>query len=148
MDEQKQTDIIQTFDSLFTSNKLQMYKVLLPCFESSIQQVLSIYIKYMELLFTIRYFMHYPYAFPPSSKSYDLEQLCAKILPYCTPFEKQQLEKAKEMFANFSNMQEILETINMMQEMFPEGFAFGDNEGSMPSDMMQMFQMFNSSKET
>lgn len=141
MDEQKPTDIIQTFDSLFTNNKLQMYKILLPCFEPAGQQVLSLHIKYMELQYTIQYFKQHPYVFPPEEPN--TEQLCANILPYCTPSEKRQLEQIKEMLANFKNMQEMFETINMMQEMFPEGFSFGDSENGMPADMMQMFQMLN-----
>lgn len=150
MDEQNSSDIIQTFDNLFTNNNIQMYKVLLPYFEPSTQKTMAIYIKFMEFQYTMAYFKHHPYAFLPQNKDLDAGDICKKILPYCAPKEKKQIEQLIEMFANLKNMQEMMDTINMMQEMFPEsfsgsfpeGFPFGDGDGGIPPDMMQMFQMF------
>lgn len=142
MDEQKNPDTIQAFDSLFTNNHLQMYKVLLPYFEPSIQKTIAIYIKYMEFQYTMTYFRHHPYAFMPKNNDFDASNICRTIIPYCAPREKKQMEQMMELFANMKNMQEMMDTINMMQEMFPEGFSFGDGEGGIPPDMMQMFQMF------
>ncbi len=142
MDEQKNPDTIQAFDSLFTNNHLQMYKVLLPYFEPAMQKTIAIYIKYMEFQYTMAYFRHHPYAFMPQKDNFDAAGICRLLIPYCAPREKRQMEQMMDLFANMKNMQEMMDTINMMQEMFPEGFSFGDVEGGISPDMMQMFQMF------
>lgn len=143
MDEKKNPDKIQTFDSLFTNNHIQMYKILLPYFEPSLQKKLAIYIKYMEFQYTLTYFKHHPYAFMPKNSGFDTVEICREIMPYCANHEKMQLEKIMEMFSNFKSMQEMMDTINMMQEMFPDGFSFGEGDGGgFSPDMMQMFQMF------
>lgn len=141
MDETKKPDKIQAFDSLFTNNHIQMYKVLLPYFEPSMQKQIAIYIKYMELQYTLSYFKHHPYAFLPKDDKSDATEICREILPFCSYQQKNQLEKIMDLLVNFKNMQEMMETVNMMKEMFPEGFSIGD-DGGLPPDMMQMFQMF------
>lgn len=139
-DEQKKPDKIQAFDTLFTNNHIQMYKILLPCFDPPIQKQLAIYIKYMEFQYTLSYFKLHPYAYMPKEDSLDMTQIGREIMPYCSPSEKKNLEKMMEMSSTLKNMEEMMATVNMMKEMFPEGFSFGGEDGS--PDIMQMFQMF------
>ena len=44
-DDREQPDKIQAFDALFTTNHIQMYKILLPYLEASLQKQLAVYIK-------------------------------------------------------------------------------------------------------
>ncbi len=55
-DDREQPDKIQAFDALFTTNHIQMYKILLPYLEASLQKQLAVYIKYMEFQYTLTYF--------------------------------------------------------------------------------------------
>ena len=59
MDEQPKPDKIQAFDTLFTNNHIQVYKILLPYFEPPMQKQLAVFIKYMEFRYTLSYF-HFP----------------------------------------------------------------------------------------
>lgn len=141
-DEPEKSDTISAFDTLFTNNQIQIYKVLLPYFEPPIQKNMAIYIKYMEFQYTQAYFRQHPVAFPRDGKTADTAQMYKEILPFCSLAERSQLEKIVEMTSNMKHMQEMMETINMMKELFPEGFSFGEG-GEIPPDMMQMFQMFS-----
>lgn len=141
-DEREQPDKIQTFDTLFTNNHIQIYKILLPYLEPSLQKQLAIYIKYMEFQYTLTYFRLHPGAVMPKETQPEPEAMCSELAPFCSSSEKTQLEKIAELFSNIKNAKEMMETINMMKELFPEGFSFGEDNASAP-DIMQMFQMFN-----
>lgn len=140
-------DKIQAFDALFTNNQIQICKILLPYLEPSMQKSLAIYIKFMEFQHTITYFNAYPNACMPASSCEDTNQICNEILPFCSGTQKKQVEQMANMFTNMKNMREMMETVNMMKEMFPDGFSFGDTsdgDGSAP-DISQLMQMFGGS---
>ena len=46
---------VMAFDALYTTNQIQKLKVLLPYIEPSMQKHLAVYIKYMELQYTIQF---------------------------------------------------------------------------------------------
>lgn len=144
MDEQgKKPDKIQAFDSLFTTNQMQILKLLLTYLEPSMQKSMAIYIKYMELQYTLLYFArHQDGIFPPEAA--DSSHICSEILPFCSPAQKKQVEQLTGLFSNLKNMTEMMDTLRMMKELFPEGFSFDAADGSMP-DMTQLLQMFGDS---
>ncbi|HKM33694.1 MAG TPA: hypothetical protein VJY54_03010 [Lachnospiraceae bacterium] len=127
-------DKIQAFDTLFTNNHIQMYKILLPYFESDIQKKLAVYIKYMEFEYTSTYIKLHPYAYTPKENAPDTNGLLQEILPFCAGDEKNRLNKLMDMVNNMKNAQDMMETLNTMKELFPDGFSF---DGDM--DMMKMF---------
>lgn len=141
-DDREHPDKIQAFDALFTTNHIQMYKILLPYLEASLQKQLAVYIKYMEFQYTLTYFKLHPAAAMPRETQPDAAAMCSELAPFCSSSEKAQLEKIVELFSNIKNAKEMMETINMMKELFPEGFSFGEDNDSAP-DIMQMFQMFH-----
>ena len=55
-------DKILAFDSIYTNNHIQMYKLLLPYFEPEMQKKMAIYIKFMEFQYTLSYFKNHPSA--------------------------------------------------------------------------------------
>ena len=134
------SDKIQAFDTLFTNNHIQMYKLLLPYFPSAIQKQLAVYIKYLEFQYTLSYFKRHPYAYDQCTPP-DTGDICKEILPYCSTEEKEKVKRFMDLSATMKNAQEMMETISMMQEIFPEGFPTGD--GKNPDfDFMQMFGSF------
>lgn len=126
MDDKKEQDKVAAFDTLFTTNHLQMLKVLVTYLEPSIQKSIAVYIKWMELQYTLSFFRLYPGASleaPPHAEAKNPEKLCEEMLPYCSPSEKERLLNMKGMLQNFSNMQEMLSMLQTMKELFPEGEA-------------------------
>ena len=146
-DTMEQPNQIQAFDALFTNNQIQIYKLLLPYLDSSMQKNLAIHIKYMEFQYTLNYLRIHPHAILPQKPMPDSHDICNEILPFCSPSQKAKVEQFTGMFANIRNMKEMMETINMMKEMFPEGFSFdkdGAGDGCGP-DIAQIMQMFGGS---
>ncbi len=124
--EEKGADKVTAFDTLFTTNQIQMMKVLLPYFDAPSQRMLAVYIKFLELQYTLSFLKKHPGSslFEPCKRE-DINPsgICDEILPFCGPSEKEKIQNAKKMFENFSNMQEMMQTVQMMQELFPEGEA-------------------------
>ena len=106
-DDREQPDKIQAFDALFTTNHIQMYKILLPYLEASLQKQLAVYIKYMEFQYTLTYFKLHPKASMPRETQPDAAAMCGELAPFCSSSEKAQLEKMVELFSNIKNAKEI-----------------------------------------
>ena len=135
MDE-REPGSIAAFDSLFTTNRIQMMKVLLPYLEPAQQGALAVCIKVMELNYTLSFFRDHSHAAPfVAPKQSDPSMLWDEILPFCGPEERSQVENMKNMMQNMSKMQEMMDMMQMMQEMFPDGL---DPENMDLSSIMEM----------
>ena len=60
MDSNEHNKVI-AFDTLFCTNHIQMLKVLLPYMNHQMQKSMAVYIKFLELNYTIDYFRKHPY---------------------------------------------------------------------------------------
>lgn len=141
---EKEADKILAFDTLFTTNQIQMYKILLSYLQPAVQQKFAIYIKFMELQYTMSFFQNHPLAILnklPHEEPTNSGKIVDELLPFCDNSQRNKLNQMKSMLQNFENMKEMMETIQMMKELFPEGMGSGGNsEGGM--DMSQLFNMF------
>ncbi|MBQ2802525.1 MAG: hypothetical protein IJF07_01345 [Lachnospiraceae bacterium] len=138
----RENDKITAFDALFTNNRIQMFKVLLTYLAPSSQKTLAIYIKFMELQYTISFFQQNPNSFLPQfshEASSNTGQLCDEIMPFCDAKQRNQITKLKNIISNWENMQQMMATIQMIQELFPEGMGTSDTNSM---DMSQLFNMF------
>ena len=168
---EKNKDKILAFDTLFTTNQIQMYKILLSYITPTAQKQFAIYIKFMELQYTISFFQNHPYAVLkelPMEETPSSGKMIDEILPFCDNSQKGKLQQMKSMLQNFENMQEMMEMLQMMKELFPEGMGsmmgdgtfppngmdisqlfsmFGGNNSGNMSDMFDMFQAFQSSSD-
>ena len=59
-DKTSAVDKVLAFDTIFTNNHIKMLKVLLSYFDPAIQKTLAIYIKFLELNYTMEYFRRHP----------------------------------------------------------------------------------------
>lgn len=113
-----------TFDALYTTNQIQKLKVLLPYIEPSMQKHFAIYIKYMELQYTMDYVRRHPFQLCGCSLSSpekpDLRKICKELCLYSTPEEIKQLEQFQNMLKTLETVQEMSQTMSAMQEIFPE----------------------------
>lgn len=149
MSESKQ-DKVAIFDTLFTTNHIRRLKVLVTYLESSMQKNMAVYIKFLELQYTMNFFRAHPYAtITPSSadNSSDYTQIFGELIPYCDAAQRSQMENMQNMLQTFVNLQEMMEMVNMMKDIFPEGdnplgSMFGNMDPASMPDMSQMFDMF------
>ncbi len=164
--EEQGSKTIATFDSLFTTNRIQILKILLPRLAPEQQYGFAVYIKLLELQYTLNLMRRQPpiRLFGDSKRlSADFFQgdnagtmdLLDELLPFSGPEGRAKIENMKNMMANMKKMQEMMEMIQMMQELFPEGSG-GDNPmdfftgmsgmSGMPNmanmDISSLFQMF------
>ena len=118
MDEKEQ-DNVAAFDTLFTTNQIQIMKALLPCLDRPMQKYLAIYIKYQELQYTISYFKNHSYSIcgDPSQPKTDIRKVLPSILPYCNETQKQKLQQMEQMFSSLETYKEMMEMMEMMQAM-------------------------------
>lgn len=146
-------DKVTAFDALFTNNQIQKLKILLSYVDIPMQRQLAIYIKFLELKYTMELFRRSPqFSVSPSPQDGPLDPatLCQEFTPYCSPMEQSQLNQFASMFQAMSHYQEMMETVKMFQDMFPEGMSFPGAEAadgeSMPdlSQLMSMMSMMQS----
>lgn len=124
---------VMAFDALYTTNQIQKFKVLLPYIEPSMQKHLAVYIKYMELQYTLNYVKRHPFQISgcsiSSDEKPDIRSLCRQLSLYSSPEEIRQLEQFRNMLQTMETMQEMSQTMSALQEIFPDLSAaspFGD----------------------
>ena len=153
----RESNAIAAFDSLFTTNRIQMLKVLLPRLSPEAQGNFAVYIKFLELQYTVTFLQRHP-SIPLlgagtqlsgsifQGDNTDTLDLLEELLPFSGPEERTKIEGMRNMLQNMGKMQEMMEMMQMMQEMFPEGMNAGDPldmfSNMAGSDMSSIFQMF------
>lgn len=145
--EEKGTSPVAAFDSLFTTNKIQMLKVLLAWIPPSQQGMFAVYIKFLELQHAL-VLMRRPGTLFANSRhlsadffsgdNSDTIELLDELLPYSSQAERSRIDNMKNMLQSMGKMKEMMEMAEMMKEMFPEGFGGGDNPmgGMSPMDIL------------
>jgi len=106
------TDKVTAFDTLFTTNQIQMLKVLLTYLPPSSQKHFAIYIKFMELQYTMSFFENHPNVSLsplPHETSMDASKLCDELMPLCDGNQRQTMEQMKNMMQSMKNMQQMME---------------------------------------
>lgn len=124
-------DKVTAFDALFTNNQIQKLKILISYVDIPMQRQLAVYIKFLELKYTMELFRRSPQLSvspSPQEGPIDPAKLCQEITPYCSPKEQNQINQFVSMFQAMSHYQEMMETVKMFQEMFPEGMSFPGSE--------------------
>ncbi len=153
MDSNEHNKVI-AFDTLFCTNHIQMLKVILPYMDNKTQKSMAVYIKFLELNYTIEYFKKH--SFPlcgcmERESSPDLFKMCSELLPYCTENEKKQIEQIRGVFQSMETYKEMSKTMEMMKDFMPDINAFSnasldDGDTSNPggnSNSQNGFDMMN-----
>lgn len=115
---------IYAFDSLYTTNHIQILKILLPCLNPPLQKNLALFIKFLEFRYTIFFLNAHPHVlegcgFDKSPMDWQIFE--NDMLPYLTPKEAEkikQLKKSMNMMKQFSSMQKNMEAL---KDILPEG---------------------------
>ena len=152
--EDKGQEKILAFDTLFTNNHIQMLKILLTFLPPSRQNKLAIYIKFLELQYTLQFLKHFPLSAvntlnrqstPAESTVY------TELMPFCSPHEQNILQNMHDTIKNFENMQEILQMFHLFQEatqgtedptdLMSALSTFSDMSDLKDMDLSQIFQL-------
>lgn len=130
------------FDTLFCTNHIQMLKVIMSYLDNRTQKSMAIYIKFLELNYTIEYFKRNPYSLCSCMEregSPDISKMCAELLPYCTEKEQKQIEQLRGMLQSVEMYKEMSKTMDALKEFMPEmtgSASSSEDNGSF--DMMNM----------
>ncbi len=115
---------VMAFDALYTNNQIQKMKILLPYIDPAMQKHLAVYIKYLELQYTIEYVRKHPFQICGCSlgdkAKPDIQELCRQLCLYSSPEEIKQLEQIKNMIRTMETFQEMSQTFTLMKELFPD----------------------------
>ncbi len=140
--ESHETDSIIAFDTLYTTNHLQMLKILLPHLQEEMQPHIAVYIKLNEFLFALHFSKeHHATGHSCSSKKeVNMDSLIQEISPYLSGNEKEMLKKLADMKDNMEKFQQISQMMQMMEGMSdsPESIL----QGFLSEEQMAMFKMF------
>lgn len=126
MDSNEQNKVI-AFDTLFSTNHISMLKVMLPYMDNQMQKSMAIYIKFLELNYTIDFYRQHPFPLcgcMEKENSPDLLKLCSELLPYCTEAERKQLEQIRGIFQSMEMYKEMSKTMDLMKDFMPEMSSF------------------------
>lgn len=138
----QETDSITAFDTLYTTNHLQMLKILLPHLQEDMQPHVAVYIKLNEFLFALRFSKESRRHINSCSckKEVDIQELVCEISPYLNGNEKEMLRKLADMKDNMEKFQQISQMMQMMEGMSdsPESML----QGFLSEEQMAMFKMF------
>lgn len=126
--EKQEPDSIQAFDALYTTNQIQILKLLLPFCSPQTQRSLAVLIRLLELNYTIGFVRSHPEAFHAPPDSLSLPDLCAKIRGFCPP----QLQAMLDQLMSFQNAMQMYEQIKPLLELFAEQSA--DSGSSQDTD--------------
>ena len=139
-------ETITAFDTVLTTNRIQMMKVFLSYLSPELQSGLAVYIKFSELQYVMQLARQFPgrpmlrnRGIVLSFKSLmdgslfgkDQEgvlELLDELLPFSSPGERSRIQNLKNMLMSISRMREMMDMMEMMKELFPEGM--GDNNGN------------------
>lgn len=114
---------IIAFDTLFSTNHTQMLKILLPFMDNQAQKHLAIYIKFLELNYTISYLKKHPFQLcgcVDRESFSNFPGLCHELLPFCNDKEKRQLEQMRGIFQSMEMYREMSKTMEAMKDFMPD----------------------------
>ena len=155
--EEKGRETITAFDTVLTTNRIQMMKVFLSYLAPELQSGLAVYIKLSELQYVMRLARQFPGRPMLQGRGTVLSfkslmdgslfgkdqtgvlELLDELLPFSSPNERSRIQNLKNMLISMSRMREMMDMMEMMKDFFPEGMGDGNGSfGDMFSAMANM----------
>lgn len=142
--ERKPPKPMTPFDNMVTPPYLYTLKLLLPYTPSSNQKFLGVYIKFLELRYTMERF----HGFPGKTGRGDMHDASAPLgmfedlKPYMAPEEKEMMDQMEMMM----NMMEMMQSMQASSDNSGEAGGFNPMDmmmGMMDPGQQEMFQTYN-----
>ena len=151
-------DPILTFDTLFSFPQIQIMKIALPFFPCEYMHTFAIYIKFAELINTIKMkevsFRSFYSDISKGKNADDYDNIIClfdSISPYLSGAEKDQFSRIKNLLNSMKQMKEMQPLLDMMMAM-QENSGGMNNESILKQflndDQMAMFEFFMNQEET
>ena len=134
--ENHEIDPVTAFDTLYTSNQLQMLKIVLPYMQENMQRFIAIYIKLNELLLAF----HFSAGTYPVKKETNVTGMLKYLSPYLSDYEKDMMNQFSSMQENMEQFKQMSQLMQMMNEM--GGSPEEALQGFLSEEQMTMFKMF------
>ncbi len=148
-------DNICAFDTLYTNQQIQMLKLAMPLLPSVYRSFLAIYIKFLELQYTIQTAKQIQFCKNAESDTRDtlnaatLEQYFCSIMPYLSDEEKGKVQKIKNMFQTMEQFKQMQPILDMMAQTNDDSSSDNNQMDILKSflseEQLFMFDMFNNS---
>lgn len=138
--ENHEIDPITAFDTLYTSNQMQMLKIVLPFMSENIQRFIAIYIKLNELLIALRFSNSLKDSYCYTKQEPDMTNMLKYLSPYLSDSEREMMNQFASMQENMEQFKQMSAMMQMMNDMgaSPESAL----EGFLSEEQMAMFKMF------
>ena len=114
---------IAAFDTLFSNNHIQILKVMLPYLDNPMQKFGAVYIKLLELQYTIKFCQKHSddlWSCTNQDSSANFSKLCNELSPFLNIEEKKQIEQIQNMLHAAKMYREISKTMESMKEFMPD----------------------------
>ena len=150
-------DEIYAYDTLYTNRQIQMLKLAMPLLPSVYRSFLAIYIKFLELQYTINIAKNTGFSedrrnektgFSISTET--MENYFQSIMPYLSDDDKGKIQKIKNMLQTMEQFKQMKPILDMMSQ--SKGTSQTDDnymdilKSFLSEDQLLMFDMFNSQK--
>ena len=121
--EENIVDEIFMFDTLYTTNQLQILKILFPFLPETAKGKLAIFIKWKELEYAVAFEKNNLNACNDKTKppQPDFDLLRKKLLPYCSKSEQNLLQQIFNLIINMEKYKDIMNILPLMESMNSEG---------------------------
>ena len=140
--ENQEIDPITAFDTLYTSNQLQILKVVLPYMTLELQPLIALYIKLNELLITYHFYKNNKTnSTKTKPKDFDLGQMLRALSPFLSESEREMMNQFASMQENMEQFKQMSSMMSMMQDMnedSPESIL----QNFLSEDQIAIFKMF------
>lgn len=153
--EQNKSDKVLIFDTLYTTNHIQMLKIFLSFLEEPMQKNLAVFIKYLELQYTISFFQRKETEINICGGKHqplNPDECLDELKSYCNEDEKSKIDQIFGIMNTMKMMQELQPLMEMMNSASQsEDGGTSDNNSDMMSQMLKnmlspeqqtMFEMF------
>ena len=97
--EPHEIDPVTAFDTLYTSNQMQMLKIVLPFMQEQMQRFIAIYIKLTELMITLRFAGSLSDSSCFTKKESDMTTMLKYLSPYLSDSEKEMMNQFSSIWA-------------------------------------------------
>ncbi len=135
---EKEHEQIVAFDTLFSTNHIQMLKVILPFTDHQTQKFMAVCIKFLELQYTIDFCNKHPFSLSECAdqkETPDISNLCSRLLPFCNRSEKKHLEQIQTALKSLEMYREMSKTMEYMKDFMPDmGDLFQNMQAASFSD--------------
>ncbi len=137
-------EFVSEFDNITTTDRIRMLKSALPYVEIGMQKYMAIYIKFLELMYTIQYFRNEPQNFSAhfsKGNNNDPREIMNGIKKYCSKSEQASMEQILQMmqaFEMYKKYQSVMQPLASMNSEDPLSSLMG----MLTPEQQKMFEMF------